>query len=152
MIRVSPAMLTACILRDPFTVLNDLMSKSFLNGKVSGHTCPESDAESGILPMLALNQMTDSHLMEASLSKQTQYTAPLWDPPIQKRNSCLESTGILFRGPFDWIYSLIVSGSLYISLLYTWPQHGRLISIEYNRGRKSHSKNPCKDCDGVSKQ
>ena len=69
------------------------------------------------------------------------YSTPL-GPPIQKRNSCLKSTGILFRGSFDWIYSLIVSGRLYISLLYTWPQHGRLISIEYNRGRKSHSKIP----------
>lgn len=76
-------MLTACICRDPFTDLNDLMS--FLNGIVSHHTCPESDAESGIPPVLALNQMTDSHLMEASLSKQTQYTAPLWDPLHTKK-------------------------------------------------------------------
>lgn len=61
------------------------MLKSFLNGAAFHHTCPESDAESGILPVLALNQMTDSHLMEASLSKQTQYTPPLWDPLRTKK-------------------------------------------------------------------
>lgn len=60
--------------------LDDLMFKSFLNGAVFHHTCPESDAKSGILPVLALNQMTDSNLMVASLSKQTQYIPPLWDP------------------------------------------------------------------------
>lgn len=83
MIRFST--LNACIHINSFTVLDDFMLISFLNGAVSHHTCPESDAESGILPVLALNQMTDSHLMEASLSKQTQYTAPLWDPLRTKK-------------------------------------------------------------------
>lgn len=45
---------------------------------------PESDSESGILPESALKQMTDYHLMEASLSKQTQYTLPLRDPKRTK--------------------------------------------------------------------
>lgn len=61
------------------------MFKCFLTGAVFHHTCPRSDAESGILPALALNQMTGSHLMEASLSKQTQYTLPLWDPLHRKK-------------------------------------------------------------------
>lgn len=62
------------------------MFKSFLNGAVFHHTYPESDAESGILPALALNQMTDSYLMEAFLSKQTQYAPFLWDPLHTKKN------------------------------------------------------------------
>lgn len=78
-------MLNACININSFSVLDDLMFNSLLNGAVFHHTCPESDAESGILTVLALNQMTDSHLMEASLSKQTQYTPPLWDPPPYKK-------------------------------------------------------------------
>ncbi len=75
----------ACVRRNSFRVLDDLMFKSVLNGAALHHTCPESDAESGILPVLALNQMTESHLMEASLSKQTQYTPPLWDPLRTKK-------------------------------------------------------------------
>lgn len=93
--------------RDYFPVAcDDLMFKSRLNVEMFHHTCPESDAESGILPVLPLNQMTDSNLMEASLSKQTQYTPPLWDPlhtegrKKGKRKGCLESTGIVSRGPF----------------------------------------------------
>lgn len=81
-----------------FTVLDDLMLESYLSGAAFHHTYPQSDTQSGILPVSALNQMTDSHLMEASLSKQTQYTpTPLGPPSIQKRNNCLQSTGILFR-------------------------------------------------------
>lgn len=51
----------------------------------------ESEAESGIPPVLALNQMTDSHLMEASLSKQTQYTLALLGPPPHKEQIAASS-------------------------------------------------------------
>lgn len=58
-------------------------------GAESHHTRSESEAESGILPVFAPHHMTDSHLMEASLSKQTQYTAPLWDPFHTKKKKLL---------------------------------------------------------------
>lgn len=71
---------------DAFTVLGaDLKFKSLLSGALFHHICSESDAESGILPVLALNQMTYFNLMEALLSKQTQYTPSLWDPLHTKK-------------------------------------------------------------------
>lgn len=74
-----------------------------MNGAVFHHDGPESDAESDILPAFALNHMTDSHLMEALLSKQTQYTPHLRDPPLRtKRNSCFKSTGPLSIESIAW--------------------------------------------------
>lgn len=70
-----------------------------MNGAVLHHTHPESDAESGILPVLALNQMTDSHLMKASLSKQTQYTPPLWDPLHTKKEIAASNLQGYHSGP-----------------------------------------------------
>lgn len=88
-----------CICVDSLTVLDDLMFKSCMQDAVLHHTCPESDAESGILPVLALNQMTDSHLMEASLSKQTQYTPPLLGPPPYKEEIAASSLQGYHSGP-----------------------------------------------------